>query len=427
MALMSTNTSDPALARMIELDARLVQAAKDIRVLAHLDWPIEVGHEFLASWKNGSPHLPTIDYHPVDYTAQIAALQSVANECDRSDPLGDYIHRTAESYIIAAQMMQSRGTRAFAELSGQLYALPGDHIGWGNLTNLDAAEHFLAATDEFRACSFLGASEYHLSAEHVADVMRAECAAFFKQHSVDIVIDPKLPSKATAGARRINLRGGTRYSEMDVGQLLHHEAFVHTATILNGKEQPYIKSLGLGAPRTTGPQEGLATFAELITGTIDLSRLRRVALRIKAVHQAIEGANFIDVFRFFLDAGQNEQESYLSAMRVFRGGDVRGGIAFTKDVLYLEGLIIVHTFLRKAIQQGKSDFCHRFFAGRMTLGDVVALEPYFEAGIIAPPIYEPEWAKNRHCLAAHLLYAAFTDLLSLETADLSEFRRSEHV
>ena len=38
---------------------------------------------------------------------------------------------------------------------------------------------------------------------------------------------------------------------------------------------------GLGAPRTTRTQEGLATFAEIITGAIDISRLRRIALRVR--------------------------------------------------------------------------------------------------------------------------------------------------
>ena len=37
---------------------------------------------------------------------------------------------------------------------------------------------------------------------------------------------------------------------------------MHTATALNGRRQRYFKSLGLGSPRTTPDQEGLAAFAE---------------------------------------------------------------------------------------------------------------------------------------------------------------------
>lgn len=424
---MTTASLDPALTRLLDLDARLVAAAKDIRVLTHMGWPLEVGERFVEQWLAGTPELPRVEHKPVDYRDEIQALEAIRNEAEGDEPLADYIRRTAESYILAATMMQSRGTPAFTELSGRLYAMPHDHIGWGDLTNLTAAKHFLEATTDFGDCCFLGKSEYTLSTEQVAEALRTHCDAFFTNHPVEIVIDPALPSKAKAGGKRITLRGNSGFSEMDVGQLLHHEAYVHTATMLNGRQQPYVTSLGLGSPRTTGAQEGLATFAELITCTIDLARLRRIAQRIQAVQMALDGGDFIDAFRYFLDSGQNEQESYHSAMRVFRGGDPRGTIAFTKDVLYLEGLIFVHTFLRKAIQEGKANYCHRLFAGRMTLGDVVTLEPYFESGLIAPPLYEPQWAKNRHCLAAHLLYAAFTDLLSLKMSGLDAFRQSEHI
>ena len=69
--------------------------------------------------------------------------------------------------------------------------------------------------------------------------------------------------------------------EMDIHQLIQHEGFVHMLTAINGRSQPNLGSLGLNAPRTTRSQEGLATFGELITRSIDLGRLRRIALRIQ--------------------------------------------------------------------------------------------------------------------------------------------------
>src|SRR5690606_24059451 len=136
-------------------------------------------------------------------------------------------------------------------------------------------------------------------------------------------------------------------------QLIEHEGFVHTATALNGRAQPVLGCMGLSAPRTTLTQEGIATLAELTTRSIDIARLRRLALRTVAIHHALEGADFLEVFRFFLENGQSEDESAHSAMRVFRGGDVRGRVVFTKDVVYLGGLFAVHTFLRKAIAESR--------------------------------------------------------------------------
>jgi len=219
----------------------------------------------------------------------------------------------------------------------------------------------------------------------------------------------------------VRIRGYTSFSPAEIEQLLEHELYVHSATMLNGRAQPHLKSLGLGAPRTTCTQEGLATFAEMITATMDLSRLRRIALRIKGIHLALEGGDFIEVFRFFLDAGQSPKESFQSAARIFRGGDVRGRHVFTKDIVYLKGLCAVHTFLRKAAALRKIDYPQYLFAGRLTLGDVMTLEPYIESGFIARPLYQPRWVANRDGLAAYLSYAAFTNKLRLADVELSDF------
>jgi hypothetical protein len=63
---------------------------------------------------------------------------------------------------------------------------------------------------------------------------------------------------------------------------------------------------------------------------------------------------------------------------VFRGVPPTGGSAFTKDTVYLRGLISVHTFFRWAMSHGKLLLCRRLFAGKMTLGDVQRLEPLFD-------------------------------------------------
>ena len=39
---------------------------------------------------------------------------------------------------------------------------------------------------------------------------------------------------------------------------------------------------------------------------------------------ALSGADFVQVFRYFLEAGQNEAESFSSTQRVFRGVPLTG-------------------------------------------------------------------------------------------------------
>lgn len=239
----------------------------------------------------------------------------------------------------------------------------------------------------------------------------------FPPNTIDVIIDPDMASKAAAGATRIRLRGDTCFSDYDIDQLLQHEAFVHSLTALNGQAQPNIRSLGLGAPRTTGPQEGLATFAELITSSIDIDRMQRIALRVVGIDRALSGADFIEVFEFFLDAGQTENESYNSTMRIFRGAPVSGGAAFTKDVVYLHGLMEVHTFFRWALQHQRLELCRHLFAGRMTIADTYRLAPMFESGVLSGPMYLPTWMTRTNGLAGYLAFSVFSNRISIEALD----------
>jgi hypothetical protein len=129
---------------------------------------------------------------------------------------------------------------------------------------------------------------------------------------------------------------------------------------------------------------------------------------------ALDGADFIELFKFFLEAGQSEEESVKSAQRIFRGGAVKGGVVFTKDSVYLEGLMEVHTFLRIAIRDNKPNLVRNLFAGRLNLADVLRLDPLFQSGWLNPPTYMPTWASDLRRLAAMLAYSAFMANVKLD-------------
>jgi uncharacterized protein (TIGR02421 family) len=413
------------LVRFADLDHRLVEAAKSIKILSNLNWPARASDEFMRGYEAGRPELPRVAYPKFDFADNVRELRAVAAACDPSHPIGDYIRRTAESYVTAAGMLESIGTAAFGELSAQLYGGPGDGLGVPGVTNLDAAEQFIRASDELAAYCPRADEDLCILPQTVADSLRRQVGPFFKDQPFEVVVDPDLASHAAAGAHRLRLRGSTCFHAADIPQLLQHEAYVHSATMRNGRGQPNLTSLGLGAPRTTATQEGLATFAELITNAMDLSRMRRIGLRIQAIHRGLQGADFIEVFRFHLEAGQNAQDSFQSTRRVFRGGDMRGRTVFTRDAIYVQGLLFTHTFLRKAIQSGKVDYPAYLFAGRLTWGDVIRLEPFFRSGFLAGPELQPEWVANRPSLAAHLTWSLVANRIHLEAIRLEDFLRQE--
>jgi len=405
--------------RLATLDATLVETAKSIRILSSLTWPRELVESFLSGWRAGSPKLPVYRWEGRRCEAAISALEALSSRCDRQHPLERYIAETAGSYLTAAHMLAGLGSPTFTEHSARLYGVPDTRLGPRGPTVLEAADLFIESTEDFIAASPRPADACCVLPSHVAGELQRVIAGFFTDHPVEVVIDDELASRAAAGSRRVRIRGSTSFSWNDIPQLLHHEVFVHTLTMLNGREQPVLKSMGLGAPRTTLTQEGLAIFAEFITNSIDLHRLRRIALRIKAVEFALEGADFLDLFRFFLENGQSEQESFLSAMRIFRGGDLRGRVCFTKDVVYLKGFVLIHTFLLKAIQGGKATWPHILFSGRLALADLPGFEEYYGT-TVAPPRYEPGWIRNRDTLLAFLLHSGFTNRIALDEIELDD-------
>ena len=129
---------------------------------------------------------------------------------------------------------------------------------------------------------------------------------------------------------------------------------------------------------------------------------------------ALGGADFIQVFEFFRSAGQSDADSFTSTMRVYRGVPLTGGQAFTKDTVYLHGLLSVHTFFRWALKQRKFKLCRNLCAGKMTLGDVVRLEPWFDSGYIAAPEYLPPWMQRANGLAGVLAFSLFANRIRLD-------------
>ncbi len=397
-----------------KLDDALVHASKKIKVLNTLAWPIGVEEKFLEGWRKGNAQLPEIKIQPPELNDSIKALDAIVQQCSQDEPVEKFIAETALSYSNAGRMLMQVGTPEFTRYATKIYGRPDTMYKLQGLTGVDGAKFFLEVTDKLIGNPSIQPTEADISATDFAGWLKAEVDEFFQHDAVEVLVDQKMSSKALAGATRIRVRGSAVFSQLDKDQLLYHEAFVHTATQLNGRKQTNLQSLGLGAPRTTRTQEGIAVLAELITNSIDLNRLRRVALRVIAVKMALDGADFIELFKFFLDAGQSEEESVKSAQRIFRGGAVKGGVVFTKDAVYLQGLLEVHTFLRVAIRDNKPNLVRNLFAGRLTMADALRLDPMFQSGWLIPPVYMPLWASDLRRLAAMMAYSAFITNIKLD-------------
>ena len=325
--------------RLREWDKRLAQSASGIHMLGTLSW----GPEVAAHW-HAHGTLPEIAPTLRDYSAKEQALRALMGELDTQDPAGAFLKRTAASYVALIELLSAQGQPGFVDASVALFGSPRDRISHTTPTHLEAAQHFLEATEDLPI------------PEPAEDWDSAQAQAWMQDkldhlpRSLPVELSETISAKATAGSKRIRLRSDARFSPHTMRQLLEHEAKVHAYTKRNGAEQPVLTCMGLSSPRTTMDQEGLATFAELITDTMDHRRLRRIALRVVAVAAALDGASFEQVVRLFEEGGQDPLESFQSAARIFRGGNGRDGVVFTKDTVYLAGLLRVQAFFVQAFR-----------------------------------------------------------------------------
>ena len=150
-----------------------------------------------------------------------------------------------------------------------------------------------------------------------------------------------------------------------------------------------------------------------MSGTLDPGRLHRLAERVLAINQAIEGADFLDVYRFFIDRGYQPEQAFENTRRVFRGGVLTGGAPFTKDVVYLHGLLRVHNFLRSAVAAHRPDCLRLLFVGKLDVDDIPALALLAQEGMVKQPRFLPPWAADLRFLVSYLAYSAFLNQIDL--------------
>ena len=337
---------------------------------------------------------------------------------DGDGPVQAWLLRIADVIAVSADMLQAIGTKEFYRLSVQLYGSPKTNLLQCDVTPLDLAhmlDQVLSGFANLEINLNLDAGERTTTAAELGRAHgRASCSRHFGDAAPKIEIVDHLSSNALAGARYIRLRRDAVFSDRDLAQLVQHEAFVHIATSLNGAAQTAFPILGAGHAGTTRTQEGLAVFAEIISGAMDPSRLLRLADRVIAIQMAMDGADFLQLYGYFCERTHNPAAAFENARRVVRGGVLTGGAPFTKDSVYLEGLVRVHNFLRIAVQEARVDCIRLLFAGKMDIEDMPAITTLAAHGLCTFPRFLPPWARDLRFVLSYIAYSAFLNRMNLE-------------
>jgi uncharacterized protein (TIGR02421 family) len=395
----------------------LHDVAKPMRVLSNLAWPAQVREEFLARGGEVMPTEP--DYPVVDPDPVLAGVAEARRLIDPGAVVDDWLEDQCRAVQATALMLSSTGTTSFHAYSRELYGVPKQPLRFDPTTPLELAEQVYASLAELSAVDLLRPSVRDLTGDEVAETLRPAVAAHFGADAPEVLVVEELSANALATASKIKVRRDARFTHRDAAQLLNHEAFIHVGTALNGKAQTDLPILAIGHPGTTRTQEGLAVFSEFVSGTLELDRLRRLADRTIAVQMVIDGADFIELYRWFEQRSPSPEQAFESTRRIFRGGPLSGGAPFTKDCGYVSGLLSVMTFVKAAFVADRADALALLFSGKLDLAGIPALAELRAMGLCQPARYLPPWASDPGWVLTWLTLSTFNSRIDLDAVGAS--------
>src|SRR3990167_312735 len=341
------------LAIIQALSERIIAAQQQIRILDFIKWDETVKEAFFSQKAQVQP-LVDVDYYknrplPFDPHVKIEEFRTILR--DAQNQLGQYaaetrlIKRQCDEYIRAVQMLVARGTPMFCELSMELYGSPGDvfYAGGPQLSSMGALLFDVLTNLDVQLQSEADVKRY--TPQEAQALLAARLAPFFDHHKdkITVMVSDGMVADAAAGADTIRLSQKAMFSDRDLRYLEVHEGWVHVGTTLNGAMQPYCSFLSKGSPSSSVIQEGLAVITEVVTFSSYPGRMRKITNRVIALDKISQGANFLDIYRYFINCGLTEEDSYNHSVRLFRGSTPTGG-AFTKDLSYAKGLVLIYNF-----------------------------------------------------------------------------------
>ncbi len=367
---------------------RLKDIAKDLSFLGHPRFPLKTLNQIFPQHKGFISNLEDVNIpFPVDVRTKRRAMDTFMEDLAKSD-LSHLLKRIftqrIQDYHTLLTMMENFDTPMFYDCSVRLYG--SSH----KMAKNNAFLYFLEQMPSFTEPD-LGVKGFEATAG--MDFLRGKLCEVFNPGDFEVKASTSLLSDSSSGRRTLKLNPNKNYSHKQLEVFLVHEGWVHLGTSLNGAAQSDHLWLGTWAPRTTFLQEGLALLTEIITGCLTPERWNRVVLRHLATSMAEKGSPINDVYAYLRHHEMEDLDAFKLALRVFRGVPLEGGFAFTKELLYLHGMIelLYHLHFFKADLRS-------LWAGKMSFEEhLILLDPkneikpqikYFPVGLQTPEVDE---------------------------------------
>ena len=307
-----------------QADEMLVSIAESFDFLLQVT-PVNIERAWEEFSRRGGEAPPAFDYRPLVVDAPLLkrTLFSVQTEAIEDPTLAHLLDETRDVLDRKVTMLTDRGTPRFLYGSLQVY-------GPVDAPLLEYAHTLLARVPD-RGDS----PGERLDAEAVRQLAESELAWYRAR-------EPSLEARAVvrgdvSGLMVSNgdllIGSSVSLSPLRARALVQHEVGTHVLTHHNGRAQP-LRLLASGLAGYEELQEGLAVLAEWMVGGLNAARLRLLAGRVLAAHQAASGAEFVETWRTLTRThGFAPHTAFTLCARVFRSGGL------TKDAIYLRGLV----------------------------------------------------------------------------------------
>ncbi len=171
-------------------------------------------------------------------------------------------------------------------------------------------------------------------------------------------------SKASIYKNSLKLREQFDFRQGQFASMLYHEIGTHFLRRLNHLQQPfYKKKKKMGFNEYLPTEEGLASLHSLLASNFKLDYYH--ALTYKATQVALNNS-FVNTFNFVNKYLDNKKRAWRLTVKFKRGlYDTSQEGAFTKSIVYLEGINLVYQYL----QQTNFDINGLYF-GKIACQDV---------------------------------------------------------
>ncbi|MBB6487772.1 flavohemoglobin expression-modulating QEGLA motif protein [Rhizobium lusitanum] len=198
-----------------------------------------------------------------------------------------------------------------------------------------------------------------------------------KDFRASVELRDDLPSGLMVSGHRLLIARGTLMDTRRVEPLLSHEIGVHLLTYFNGSAQG-LRLFRSGLSGYEGMQEGLAVFAEYLSGGMTPERLKVIAGRVVGCASMLDGATFSETYSMLVDDNNfTEQAAFNLVLRLYRGG----GLA--KDAIYLRGLLALLDHLKNG------GALEPFWMGKIATSHFVVMQELAERGLLRLPAIQP--------------------------------------